>query len=181
MEKGYTMYYCTIYSSPIGELTLGSDGAALTGLWLEGQKYFGGRENVWQRCDGLPVFASARQWLDAYFAGQAPPVSPLPLAPQGTVFQQEVWQLLLEIPYGTTTTYGTLAAQLAQRRGLSRFSAQAVGSAVGKNPISIIVPCHRVVASDGALTGYAGGIPRKEWLLCQEGIKMANGKVSRQQ
>lgn len=175
------MYYCTIYSSPLGELTLGSDGAALTGLWLEGQKYFGGREMLWQRCDNLPVFTAVRQWLDAYFSGAVPSATALCLAPQGTAFQREVWQLLPEIPYGTTTTYGALAAQLAQRRGLARFSAQAVGAAVGKNPISIIVPCHRVVGSTGDLIGYAGGISRKEWLLCHEGIKMANGKVSRQQ
>ena len=175
------MEFYTQYASPLGRLTLRSDGTVLTGLWMEGQKYFFGIDSAWQRRDDLPVFAAARQWMDDYFAGAQPDVSMLPLSLQGTAFQQEVWQLLLEIPYGTVTTYGALAAQLAQRRGLTRFSAQAVGSAVGKNPISILVPCHRVVGSNGVLTGYAGGISRKEWLLCHEGNEITNKKVSRQQ
>lgn len=166
------MEFYTQYASPLGQLTLRSDGTALTGLWMEGQKYFSGIEPAWQRRDDLPLFAAARQWLDDYFAGAQPDVSSLPLSLQGTAFRQEVWQLLLEIPYGATTTYGALAAQLAQRRGMAHFSAQAVGSAVGKNPISILVPCHRVVGSGGALTGYAGGLPRKTWLLHHEEHKI---------
>ena len=175
------MGFYTQYASPLGQLTLRSDGTALTGLWMEGQKYFSGIESAWQRRDDLSVFAAVRQWLDDYFAGAQPDISVLPLFLQGTAFQQEVWQLLLQIPYGATITYGALAAQLAQCRGVARFSAQAVGSAVGKNPISILVPCHRVVGSDGALTGYAGGISRKKWLLCHEGNEITNEKVSRQQ
>ena len=166
------MEFYTQYASPLGQLTLRSDGTALTGLWMEGQKYFSGIEPAWQRRDDLPLFAAARQWLDDYFAGAQPDVSSLPLSLQGTAFRQEVWQLLLEIPYGATTTYGALAAQLAQRRGMAHFSAQAVGSAVGKNPISILVPCHRVVGSGGALTGYAGGLSRKTWLLHHEEHKI---------
>ena len=175
------MEFYTQYDSPLGQLTLCSDGTALTGLWLEGQKYFAGVKSAGQRCDDLPLFVAVRQWLDDYFAGAQPDGSSLSLSLQGTAFQQEVWQLLLQIPYGITTTYGALAAQLAQRRGKERFSAQAVGAAVGKNAISIIVPCHRVVCKDGALVGYAGGISRKEWLLHHEGNKIANEKVSRQQ
>lgn len=170
----------TQYDSPLGRLTLRSDGTSLTGLWMEGQKYFPGVQSTWQRCDDMAVFASVRRWLDAYFAGDASAAGTLPLAPAGTPFQQEVWQLLLTIPYGTTETYGGLAAQMAHSRGIDCLSAQAVGSAVGKNPISIIIPCHRVVGSNGALTGYAGGMARKAWLLRHEGIKMAKEKVSRQ-
>lgn len=175
------MEFYTKCDSPLGQLTLRSDGEALSGLWLEGQKYFAGVQNTWRRHDELPVFAAARQWLDGYFAGDVPSAGAIPLALCGTAFQQEVWQLLLAIPYGVTTTYGALALQLAQRRGLARFSAQAVGAAVGKNPVSIMVPCHRVVGSDGMLTGYAGGITRKAWLLRHEGIKITNEKVSRQE
>lgn len=173
------MEFYTQYDSPLGQLTLRSNGMTLTGLWLEEQKYFAGVQSAWQRCDELPIFTAARQWLDAYFSGNAPAVATVPFTAQGTPFQQAVWQLLLKIPYGKTTTYGALAAQLAQQRGVARCSAQAVGGAVGKNPISIIVPCHRVVGRDGALTGYAGGISRKAWLLCHEGIKIEEEQVSR--
>ena len=175
------MEYRTTCASPLGQLTLSSDGTALTALWLEGQKYFDGVCSTWQRRDALPVFTAAKAWLDAYFAGEHPTADLLPLSPHGTAFQQEVWQLLRAIPYGATTTYGALAAQIARRRGLPRFSAQAVGHAVGRNPLAILIPCHRVVGSDGSLTGYAGGVERKEWLLRHETVKIVNGKVSRQQ
>ncbi len=175
------MEYRITCASPLGQLTLSSDGAALTALWLEGQRYFGRTGETWQRSDDLPVFTRAKAWLEQYFAGQRPAAHLLPLSPRGTAFQQEVWQLLCVIPYGTTTTYGDLAAEIARRRGLPRFSAQAVGHAVGRNPLAIMIPCHRVVGSDGNLTGYAGGMERKVWLLQHETVKIVDGKVSRQQ
>ena len=155
--------------SPVGMLTLSSDGTALTGLWLEGQKYFGaGLPDAVKETD-LPVFEQASAWLDAYFAKAPLPALP-PLAPQGSPFRQAVWRLLLEIPYGTVTTYGALARTLRDR-GISA-AAQAVGGAVGHNPISILIPCHRVVGSDGSLTGYAGGVANKQFLLELEGVDM---------
>ena len=162
------MEYRTTYPSPLGELTLASDGTALTGLWIKGQKYFGGGATLWEVQDDLPVFAAASSWLDAYFAGEETDPEDLPLALTGTEFQQTVWQALRDIPYGTTVTYG----ELASRIGCG--SARAVGAAVGRNPISIIVPCHRVLGADGSLTGYAGGIDCKRWLLDHE-------ELSRQQ
>ena len=154
--------YLTTLPSPVGTLTLAADGTALTGLWLEGQKYFGAED--------LSVFREAEAWLKAYFAKAPLPALP-PLAPQGSSFRQAVWQLLLEIPYGTVTTYGALAQKLRDR-GISA-AAQAVGGAVGHNPISILIPCHRVVGSDGSLTGYAGGVAKKQFLLELEGVDMA--------
>ena len=155
--------------SPVGMLTLSSDGTALTGLWLDGQKYFGaGLPNAVKEND-LPVFEQASAWLDAYFAKAPLPALP-PLAPQGSPFRQAVWRLLLEIPYGTVTTYGALARTL-RGQGISA-AAQAVGGAVGHNPISILIPCHRVVGSDGSLTGYAGGVANKQFLLELEGVDM---------
>ena len=155
------MVYSTIYESPIGPLWLTSDGEALTGLWM--------REIPdTQISDTLPVFRHIRGWLDRYFRGEAPPVNTLPLSPAGTEFQRLVWEILLTIPYGTTRTYGDIAKEAALRIGKERMSAQAVGGAVGRNPISIIIPCHRVIGAKGALTGYAGGLAKKEWLLRHE-------------
>ena len=157
--------------SPVGMLTLSSDGTALTGLWLDGQKYFGaGLPNAVKEND-LPVFEQASAWLDAYFAKQPLPDLP-PLAPRGSDFRQAVWRLLMEIPYGQVTTYGVLA-QALRDRGISA-AAQAVGGAVGHNPISILIPCHRVVGADGSLTGYAGGVEKKRFLLALEGVDMTN-------
>lgn len=169
------MDYSTCYGSPLGLLTLAGDGEHLTGLWIEGQKYFGGKyfgasgTKGWIRKDDLPVFAAVKYWLERYFAGEKPEISELPLAPAGTEFQKEIWKLLCEIPYGEVVTYGELAKKAAEKRDLPRMSAQAVGGAVGHNPISIIIPCHRVIGSDGSLTGYAGGIEKKKWLLELEG------------
>lgn len=172
------MYYRTSYDSPVGPLMLASDGTSLTGLWMEGQKYFGGaiREELVQR-DDLPVFAMTRTWLERYFARERPDPSELPLAPRGGEFRQAVWELLCQIPYGELTTYGHLAKEMAARLGRASMSAQAVGGAVGHNPISIIIPCHRVVGSGGSLTGYAGGIAAKLRLLEHEGVELSRLSV----
>ena len=154
--------------SPLGTILLSGDGEALTGLWFLGQKYEGAGlpENA-PTDEGLPVFETARAWLRAYFAGEALPELP-PLRPAGTDFQKAVWQRLLAIPYGERRTYGGLAGELETILG-RRTSARAVGSAVGRNPISLMIPCHRVVGSCGSLTGYAGGVERKAFLLALEG------------
>ena len=171
------MEHTTVYFSPIGALTLATDGNSLTGLWLAGQKYFGGRsrETLLPGEENHPVFQAVRAWLERYFAGELPPLSQLsvPLAPAGTPFQRAVWSHLEQIPCGSVTTYGALAKKLALDMGRASLSAQAVGSAVGRNPISIIIPCHRVVGADGSLTGYAGGLERKQWLLSHEGVDVS--------
>ena len=166
------MQYTTFYESPIGRMLLAADDAGLTGLWFEGQKYFARCLDLETEEKELPVFAEAKRWLDIYFSGKEPDFTP-PLHFTGTDFQKEVWEILCAIPYGQTMTYGAIADQLAKKRGLSRMSAQAVGGAVGHNNLSIIVPCHRVVGSDGSLTGYAGGIERKTFLLNLENAKAA--------
>lgn len=165
------MLYMMQRPSPLGQLTLASDGDALVGLWIEGQQMSGVREDPQPGCD-LPVFAAAGRWLDAYFAGRAPRPDALPLVPRGSAFQQLIWGMLRDIPYGQLTTYGQLAEQAASRLGRGKMSAQAVGGAVGHNPLSIIIPCHRVVGAGGNLTGYAGGLDKKEWLLRHEGVDM---------
>lgn len=168
------MQHTMQYESPIGQLVLAGDGDSVTGLWMQGQKYFGAtlaQGALEAGRDG--VLGLAADWLDAYFAGQRPAVSDLPLAPAGSAFRRAVWDLLYAIPYGGRVTYGDLAREMAARMGRASMSSQAVGGAVGHNPISIIVPCHRVVGRDGSLTGYAGGIERKVWLLRLEGADMA--------
>ena len=164
------MQYTTFYESPIGRMLLAADDTGLTGLWFEGQKYFARCLDRESEEKELPVFAEAKRWLDIYFSGKEPDFTP-PLHFTGTDFQKEVWEILCAIPYGQTMTYGAIADRLAKKRGLSRMSAQAVGGAVGHNNLSIIVPCHRVVGSDGSLTGYAGGIERKTFLLNLENAK----------
>ena len=166
------MQYTTFYESPIGRMLLAADDTGLTGLWFEGQKYFARCLDRETEEKELPVFAEAKRWLDIYFSGKEPDFTP-PLHFIGTDFQKEVWEILCAIPYGQTMTYGAIADRLAKKRGLSRMSAQAVGGAVGHNNLSIIVPCHRVVGSDGSLTGYAGGIERKTFLLNLENAKAA--------
>ncbi len=158
-------------ASPLGSLTLSSDGAAVTGLWLEGQKYYAaGLEAEPEERPDLPVFHQAAAWLDAYFEKRGLPPLP-PLAPRGSEFRQRVWKLLLEIPFGETTTYGALTERL-KAAGVPA-SPQAVGGAVGHNPISILIPCHRVVGADGSLTGYAGGVAKKRFLLELEGADLS--------
>jgi len=167
------MLYSTIHPSPFGPLHLASDGSHLVGLWMEGQKYFGGCVTgglVPQ--DDLPLFIQTRQWLDQYFAGEQPAIASLSLEPSGSSFRKAVWALLCEIPYGETTTYGEIARAVANRTNLPSMSSQAVGGAVGHNPISIIIPCHRVVGRNGSLTGYAGGLAKKVQLLEHEGAMM---------
>ncbi|WP_165171813.1 methylated-DNA--[protein]-cysteine S-methyltransferase [Adlercreutzia sp. ZJ242] len=158
-------------SSPVGELTLAASAAGLTGLWIEGQKYHG--RTLGDHAEGTcEVLERAEAWLEAYFAGERPEVD-LPLAPAGTSFQQEVWAVLRSIPYGELTTYGEIARLITAQRGGVRTAALAVGGAVGHNPISIIVPCHRVVGADGSLTGYAGGLGVKRALLELEGVDLS--------
>ena len=163
------MQYIDTYSSPLGGITMASDGESLTGLWFDGQKYFGATLTDSREKEHLPVFQQAKKWLDLYFQGKKPPFTP-PLSPQGSPFRQRVWEILLQIPYGRTMTYGEIASRIAEKQGLESMSAQAVGGAVGHNPISIIIPCHRVVGSNGSLTGYAGGIDKKIALLTLEGV-----------
>lgn len=157
------MEYTFHYDSPLGGITLRGDGEALTGLWFDGQKYFADTLDPVHQEKVLPVFEETVRWLDVYFSGKEPGFTPK-LNPEGTAFRRAVWDVLLTIPYGQTITYG----EIGQRLGLSRGSAQAVGGAVGHNPISLIIPCHRVLGADGSLTGYAGGIDKKQSLLALE-------------
>ena len=168
------MYYSTRYSSPLGAITIASDGENLIGLWLEGQKYFGSTvsENLIENND-LNIFIVTKEWLDRYFAGEKPKISELQLAPNGGEFRKLVWDILCEIPYGETITYGEIAKIVAFKMNKKSMSSQAVGCAVGHNPISIIIPCHRVMGTSGNLTGYAGGIDKKIKLLEHEGVDIS--------
>lgn len=166
------MQYISHYKSPIGNILLAAETRFLTGLWFEGQKYFALHLDEQHEEKEIPIFERTKQWLDLYFAGKEPDFS-VPLRFTGTDFQKEVWEILCAIPYGATMTYGEIARKLAQKRGKKSLSAQAVGGAVGRNGISILVPCHRVVGADGSLTGYAGGIDKKEKLLALEKIGMS--------
>ena len=163
------MLYTSHYASPLGGMTLVSDGTALVGLYFDGQKYAAEGLDATHTQKNLPIFKEVRRWLDVYFSGRNPDFMPV-LAPHGTAFQQSVWEILLTIPYGETTTYGAIARRIEQNTG-RRMSAQAVGGAVGRNPISILIPCHRVVGTNGSLTGYAGGIDKKERLLQWDGAR----------
>ena len=154
------MPYITTCPSPLGQLTLTSDGTSLTGLWMDTQA-IPGDEYICQ--DDVPVFLQAKAWLKEYFLGNNPDIQTLPLCPTGTAFQQKVWAILLTIPYGETVTYGHIAKMFSPT-----MSSQAIGGAIGRNPISIIIPCHRVLGVNGRLTGYAGGIHNKAWLLRHE-------------
>lgn len=165
------MYYSTTYSSPVGILTLASDGDNLVGLWIAGQKYHGGgTPGEMVAVDNLPIFSATKKWLDRYFAGARPDISELPLAPIGGEFRRRVWDILCAVPYGAVITYGDIARKMAAAINKPMMSAQAVGGAVARNPISIIIPCHRVVGVNGSLTGYAAGIPTKVRLLRHEGV-----------
>jgi len=165
-----SMMYQTLYRSVLGSIILTSDGTGLTGLCLEGQKNFclAVRKELPQR-DNLPVFLQTKEWLNRYFAGENPSGAEILLTPYGSPFRQTVWKLLCQIPYGQVTTYGELARRVAAVVGKEQMSAQAVGGAVGHNPISILIPCHRVVGAGGNLTGYDGGLDKKVKLLKLEG------------
>lgn len=165
------MEYTYHYQSPLGGITLAGNEEALTGLWFDGQKYFGstlGKEAVEKE---LPVFRQTKKWLDLYFRGQEPGFTP-PLSFQASLFRKRVWEYLLTIPFGQTVTYGEIAKKLSGVEG-GGTSARAVGNAVGHNPVSIIVPCHRVLGAGGKLTGYAGGTEKKEQLLLLEGVRLS--------
>ena len=166
------MTFTQYYDSPLGGILLAADEIGLTGLWFDGEKYYADNlpsDHVEQE---TPVLAQTKHWLDVYFTGKEPDFIP-PLHPIGSAFRQSVWEILLRIPYGRTTTYGEIARQIAKEQGISRMSAQAVGGAVGHNAISIIIPCHRVVGTNGSLTGYAGGMDKKRKLLELEHIEMS--------
>lgn len=175
------MIYIEKYLSPLGDITMASNGEAITGLWFDGQKYFGanlpkeykaGKLSEYEETKQLPVFEETKNWLDIYFQGRKPDFTPH-IAFEDTLFRRAVWKILLAIPYGQTMTYKEIAERIAKERGLSHMSAQAVGGAVGHNPISIIVPCHRVVGTNGSLTGYAGGIDKKRELLKLEKVNVS--------
>lgn len=160
------MIYKSYYESPIGKLLLASKNNKLIGLWIEGQKYYLGNLNEeLQENNEEEIFVKTKEWLDRYFKGEKPQISELELEPIGSEFRKNVWKLLCKIPYGQVTTYKNIAEDMAKIMNKKQMSAQAVGGAVGHNPISIIIPCHRVIGTDGSLTGYAGGIDKKIKLL----------------
>ena len=165
------MNYKTYYNSPIGKLLLASNETHIIGLWIEGQKYFSANlpeETILN--DKKEVLIKAKKWLDEYFNLKKPDIKQLPIAPIGSEFRQKVWKILCEIPYGEVLTYGQIAKKIEKITGKVSMSAQAIGGAVGHNPISIIIPCHRVIGRNGNLTGYAGGLDKKKRLLEIEGF-----------
>ena len=166
------MYYSTIYYSPVGKLTIVADDNNLIGLWIEEQKYFMNSvpKDITQNSD-IEIMKKTIDWLDRYFKGEKPDITELSLKPIGSDFRQIVWKILCEIPYGEVITYGEIAKKVSKILGKDKMSAQAIGGAVGHNPISIIIPCHRVVGSNGSLTGYAGGIDKKKKLIEIESVK----------
>lgn len=166
------MIYTYHYHSLLGGITLSSNGTELTGLWFDGQKYFGDTLGEEYEEKTLPIFEETARWLDIYFSGKVPDFIP-PLSMETTPFRKAVWEIMLTIPYGQTMTYGEIANRIAKQKGLLKMSAQAVGGAVGHNSISLIIPCHRVVGTNGSLTGYSGGIDKKVKLLTLEKVNMS--------
>ena len=172
-KRKESMHYLSHYESPLGAMTMAGDGEYLTGLWFDGQRY--DRSTISDDAvlrPHLPVFTQTAQWLDTYFGGTDPGFTP-PIRVEGSDFKKMVTSIMLSIPFGATSTYARIAAEVAHRMGRKQMSAQAVGGAVGRNPIVLIVPCHRVLASDGSLRGYAGGVDRKERLLEMEGVNVS--------
>lgn len=169
----FIMNFIHRYDSPLGGITEASDGKSLIGLWFDGQKYFADTLNSDYEEKKLPVFEQTDRWLDIYFSSREPDFTP-PLSMKTTAFRKAVWKILLTIPYGKTITYGEIADKIAKQKNIARMSAQAVGGAVGHNPISLIIPCHRVVGTNGSLTGYAGGIDKKIKLLTLEKADMSS-------
>lgn len=167
------MISVTYYDSPLGRVLLAEQHQALVGVWFEGQKYYlGSYHGPMEETKQSAILQEAITWLERYFHGECPQISELTIAPKGSDFQKAVWNILCEIPYGQTITYGEISKKIAANKGLKTMSAQAVGGAVGHNPISIIIPCHRVVGTNGSLTGYAGGIERKKQLLIHEKVAL---------
>jgi methylated-DNA-[protein]-cysteine S-methyltransferase len=160
------MNYFTTHKTPIGEITLASDGKNLIGLWIKNQKHHGNTifKEMKEKAD-LLIFNAVKQWIDRYFNGEKPSINELPLAPIGSEFRQAVWQILCGIPYGKVITYGEISQKIVLKLNKKKMASQAVGGAVGHNPISIIIPCHRVVGANGSLTGYASGLDIKIKLL----------------
>ncbi len=167
------MQYIYKYPSPIGGITIASDGSSLTGLWLDGQKYFAASLSPEHEEKALPIFKQTEEWLNCYFNGENPDFMP-DIHLEGTPFRLSVWEILRKIPYGEIITYKDIAKEIADKKELPSMSTQAVGNAVGHNPISIIIPCHRVVGCNGSLTGYAGGISKKIKLLTLEQVDITN-------
>ena len=167
------MIYTDTYKSPIGNLLIASKDNKLVGLWMENQKYYlsNFKEEIVET-QNLEVLVKTKKWLDKYFNGENPDIKELELNPIGSEFRKSVWEILKKIPYGEVTTYNDIAKEIAKQKGIEKMSAQAVGGAVGHNPISIIIPCHRVVGTNGSLTGYAGGIKKKLYLLELEKVNM---------
>ena len=161
------MIYTSHYESALGGITLAGNEMALIGLWFDGQNHLGATLPEEYKVKDLPIFEQTVHWMDLYFSGEVPGFLP-PIEVQTTPFRRAVWEILLTIPYGQTMTYGEIAERIAVKKGVSHMSAQAVGGAVGHNPVSLIIPCHRVVGTDGSLTGYAGGIEKKRQLLTLE-------------
>lgn len=174
-----TAFYRTSYTSPVGNLILAADDKEnLTGLYIEGQKYF--RETIFSETtenNNLLIFKKAKNWLDEYFEGKNPNIKSLSLSPKGSEFRQSVWKILTKIPYGKVYTYKDIANIVAKEKGVKKMSAQAIGGAVGHNPISIIIPCHRVIGSNNSLVGYAGGIDKKIKLLTHENVDISNFSI----
>ncbi len=160
------MIYISHYLSPLGDILLASKNNELIGLWFKDQKYYleSIKEEIVEN-NNEEIFLKTKDWLDRYFKGEQPNIKELSLNPIGSTFRKKVWKILCNIPYGKTMTYKEIADKISKEKGLKSMSAQAVGGAVGHNPISIIIPCHRVVGSNGNLTGYAGGLDKKEYLL----------------
>ncbi len=167
------MQYRSKYQSPLGEIMIAADENDIIGLWFVGQKYFAFNLDKENEEKDVEIIKCAKKWLDIYFSGKNPDFE-LPLKFIGTNFQKEVWKVISMVPYGKVITYNDIAKKISKEMAVKRMSARAVGKAVGHNPISIIVPCHRVIASNGSLTGYAGGIERKKFLLELENVDMNN-------
>lgn len=167
------MIYTSTYQSPVGNLLIASKENQLIGLWIENQKYYlSNLKEEMEVADNLEILVKTKNWLNRYFNGEKPKIRELEINPMGSEFRKSVWEILKKIPYGEVVTYNDIAKELAKQKGIKRMSAQAVGGAVGHNPISIIIPCHRVVGTNGSLTGYAGGIDKKIYLLKHEKVNM---------
>lgn len=169
------MIYTTYYKSPVGDILIAGRNDKLVGLWIKNQKYYlASFKEKMEENNNYEILIKAKNWLDKYFNNENPSIDELDLDPIGSEFRKEVWKILTEIPYGKTITYNDIAKKIAGKRKIKRMSAQAVGGAVGHNPISIIIPCHRVAGTNGSLTGYAGGVKRKKYLLEHENIDINN-------